>query len=68
MPYSNRYIPGDRLMTCDECGYDYRFSDMRRGKAKGQKGLELCPECYDPIHPRDDKPKLRPKKPLPEVK
>jgi len=27
--YTDRYIPGDRLMTCSVCGFDYRLSQMR---------------------------------------
>ena len=28
--YTDRYIPGDRLMTCAVCGFDYRLSQMRK--------------------------------------
>ena len=42
--------------------------DMRKGVAEGQKGLDVCPTDFDPKHPREKKPVLRTKKPLPEVK
>ena len=28
--HTDRYIPGDRLMTCSVCGFDYRLSQMRK--------------------------------------
>jgi len=65
--YSKRYIPGDRLVECDICGFDYRFTQMRKGKAKGQKGFKVCPDCFDDPHPLDTKPELRSKSKLPEV-
>jgi hypothetical protein len=70
MPYSPlyKYIPGDRKVDCDVCDFTWRFSQMRKGIAEGQKGLEVCPDCFDPIHPRENTPKLRKKSKLPEVK
>lgn len=68
MPYTNRYIPGDRLMTCDICGFDYRYSDMRKGVALGQKGRTVCPVDFDEPHERDTTPKLAPARPLPKVR
>ena len=54
MPYSRRYIPGDRLYQCDVCGFDYRFSQMRKGISHKQKGFDVCPTCFDPKHPNED--------------
>ena len=69
MPYNTgKYIPGDRKVDCDICGFTYRFSDMRRGVSAGQKGYMVCPEDYDPIHPLDKTPRLRKKPKLPEVR
>lgn len=68
MPYSNHYIPGDRLVECDICGFTYRWSDIRKGIAEGQKGFSVCPTDFDPIHPRETTPTLRPKKPLKDIK
>lgn len=67
MPYSFRYIPGNRLVKCDVCGFDYRFSDMRRGVSGSQKGFIVCPPDFDPIHPRDISLNLRKKRPMREV-
>lgn len=67
MPYSQRYIPGDRLVECDSCGFDYRFSEMKRGIMGSQKGLDICPVCFDYIHPNEDIPELTPKRPLRRV-
>lgn len=66
--YSRRYIPGDRLVECDICGFDYRFSQMRKGIAKGQIGFNVCPTDFDLPHPLDNKPELRKKRKLPEVR
>jgi hypothetical protein len=63
-----KYQPGNRLVDCDECGFTYRFREMRRGVMGHQAGLKICPECYDPIHPREKTPVLRPAQPLQEVK
>lgn len=68
MPYSRTYIPGDRLMICDVCGFPYRFSEMRKGVSGKQKGLTVGPACFDPVHPHDRKVKLRPAQPLPKVR
>lgn len=68
MPYKNGYIKGDRPVTCDICGYDYRFSQMRKGITGSQKGLNVCPPDFDPIHPNDEKRALEPNRPLPEVR
>ncbi len=63
MPKSlHRAIPGDRLMLCDICGYEYHVSDLKKGKAEGQRGLNVCEKDYDPIHPRENTPKLSPPK------
>jgi len=67
MRYSNHYIPGNRIVDCDSCGFTYRFLQMRRGVSKGQKGLVICPVCYSPIHPDEIPFTLNPKKPLKKV-
>lgn len=53
MPYSRKYIPGDRLVDCDVCGFTYRRSQMRRGVTGKQKGLIVCPDDFDSIHPNE---------------
>jgi hypothetical protein len=70
MPFSKTYISGDRLMDCDICGFTYRFSQMRKGVSKSQKGFVVGPICFDPVHPAEIKPKikLRKKSKLPEVR
>ncbi len=68
MPFSPTYIPGDRLVKCDICGYTYRYSQMRKGISEGQKGFNVCPKDFDPKHQRETTPKLRPTEKLPEVK
>jgi len=50
---TNRYIPGDRWVECDVCGFAYRFSEMRKGVAGKQKGLSVCPTDYDTVHPNE---------------
>lgn len=69
MAYSKQYIPGDRLVDCEICGFTYRFSEMRRGVSGKQKGLVTCPLCFDPPHPRDTvKPRHRIEGRLKEVR
>ncbi len=61
MPYSEHYIPGNRLVICDICGFEYRFSQMRKGVSGKQKGLNVGPVCFDPKHLNEDfvlKPKV----------
>lgn len=67
MKVSNHWEAGNRIVDCDICGFTYRFLQMRKGIAKGQKGLVVCPECYSPIHPDEIKHILSPKKPLKKV-
>ncbi len=66
---NQKIILGDRWVECDDCGFGYRFSQMRKGVQGGQKGLDICPSCFDPVHPEDawDK-KLRPIEPMEQVK
>lgn len=43
MPSQSRvYIPGDRWVECGVCGFDYRFTQMKK-----QRGVAVCPECFD---------------------
>lgn len=53
MPYSQFYIPGDRLVDCDICGLSYRRSQMRKGIMGPQKGLYVCPYDFDAVHPNE---------------
>ncbi len=53
MPQYSTYIPGDRLVDCDVCGFTYRVSEVRRGVMGKQKGLVICAPCFDPIHERE---------------
>jgi len=48
-----RYIPGNRWVECDLCGFGYRFRQMRKGVAGTQKGFDICPECFDEPNPGD---------------
>jgi len=47
------YIPGDRLVECEVCGFGYRHSRIRVGVMPRQKGLYVCPTCYDAWHPNE---------------
>ena len=55
MPYTRTFIPGDRLVECDGCGFGYRRSQMRKGVSGTQKRLNMCPKCWDPPHPNDER-------------
>ncbi len=68
MPYDTGiYKPNDRKYNCDICGYTWRFSDIKRGVADGQRGYGVCPDCFDPVHPRERNPILRPKTKLEQI-
>ncbi len=55
MPYNTgKYIPGDRPVECDICGFDWRFSQIRKGISGNQKGFNVCPDCFDEKHPNED--------------
>lgn len=54
MPYSEHYIPGDRLVVCDICGFEWRFSQMRKGISGNQIGLNIGPDCFDAKHPNEN--------------
>ena len=49
-----RYIPGDRWVRCDECGFGYRLSQIQKGVSLRQKGHHVCPDCFDYRHPNTD--------------
>jgi len=59
MTYQEAYIPGDRKVDCDICGFTWRASQMRRGVSGAQKGLLVCPPDFDEEHPLDHKPRPR---------
>lgn len=63
----NTYIPGDRLVECDVCGFIWRRSDMRKGVSQSQKGFFVCPDDFDDVHPLDNKPVARIEVPLVEI-
>jgi len=50
----NRYVPNTYKRECDECGFDYLRSEM----IKDHLGKIVCPQCYDPKHPREN-PRVR---------
>ncbi len=69
MPYAEGYIPGDRKYDCDVCGFTWRFSQMRKGVAGSQKGLDVCPDCFDEKRPYEDGGfKPRKERKLPKVR
>jgi hypothetical protein len=45
----HKYIPGDYLMICDECGLTYRKSQMSQRWDK----LWVCKKDYEPRHPQE---------------
>lgn len=59
MAYYPGYKPGDRKVACDVCGFTYRFSEMRKGITGKQKGLTVCPDDFDRIHPNEERVKYR---------
>ena len=49
-----RYIPGNRWIWCDECGFGCRLHDIKHGVSLRQKGFAVCPDCFDVRHPNTD--------------
>jgi len=45
----HRFIPGDYLMTCDECGVVFRRSEMRERWDKSW----VCSKDWEPKHPQE---------------
>lgn len=43
------YEPGDYKMVCDECGFEYRRSEMRQR----WDNAWVCREDWEPRHPQD---------------
>lgn len=46
---SNKYKPGDHLVTCDRCGFTIYGSESK----KTWDGLIVCPDDWEPRHPQD---------------
>jgi len=67
VPYTEAYIPGDRKVDCDICGFTWRASQMRRGVSGNQKGLIVCPRDFDELHPLENKPTIRREAPPEEI-
>lgn len=68
MSHARVFIPGDRLVSCDVCGFTYRRSEMRRGVTGTQKGLIVCPPDFDAVHPNEARVPFRAEGKLVEVK
>lgn len=47
------YQPHGRKVICDVCGFYKRQGEMRKGVFGKQKGLEVCPDCFDSVHPNE---------------
>lgn len=45
----NSHALGDHLATCDECGFVYRVSEMK----KRWDGALVDSRCWEPRHPQD---------------
>lgn len=49
-PYSgDHYRPGDHYMVCEECGFTYRKSEIR----KRWDGAMVCQKDWEPQHPQE---------------
>ena len=46
---AHKYIPGNHLLTCDECGFVYRYSEMK----KRWDGAMVCSKDFEPKHPQE---------------
>ena len=46
----HKYIPGDHLMVCDECGLTYRRSEVK----KRWDGAMVCKKDWEPKHPQEN--------------
>lgn len=68
MPKEHFYIPGDRYVECDVCAFTMRRSQVRKGVFLAQKGLNVCPKCFDPVHPNERHPRHRPEGKLVEIR
>ncbi len=68
MSFIKGYIPGDRLVECDICGFTKRRSQLRKGVSSGQKGYYVCPDCFDGKHPLDENVKGRSEGKLEEIR
>ena len=55
------YQPHGRKVECDVCAFIWRQGDMRKGVAGKQKGLEVCPRCFDNVHPNEAAVKPNPR-------
>ncbi len=45
----HKYIPGDHLMVCDECGSVFRYSEMK----KRYDNAWVCKNDWEPKHPQE---------------
>ena len=68
MPVSRVYIPGDRLVDCERCGFTFRFSQMSRETERTSRGLVVCPRCVDGPHPLEERVRNRPEGKVPRVR
>lgn len=66
--HSPGFQPRNRLVECAVCGQTWRFSDMRKGVMGKQKGLDVCPRDFDPVHPNEREVPYRKEGDLDEVR
>ncbi|MBT9169243.1 MAG: hypothetical protein DDT19_02597 [Syntrophomonadaceae bacterium] len=48
------YRPGSYWKECPRCKFDYRIEEF---KEDGMTKTLVCPACYDPKHPLEDRRK-----------
>jgi hypothetical protein len=48
----NRWVAGAKKRECDRCGFDFLDTELL---TEERTGLKVCPQCYDPPHPQDNK-------------
>lgn len=49
MGRADYYAPGDWNAWCDECGFKYKASKLR----KRYDGFMVCQSCWEPRHPSE---------------
>lgn len=49
MSDSTTFVPGDYNAVCDECGFEFKASQLR----KRWDGYRVCPKDWEPRHPQE---------------
>ena len=61
MGHADRYVPGTWNVLCDECGFKFKATELK----KRWDSAMVCPQCFEKRNPQDFVRGVKESRPLP---